>query len=111
MAYEYKRETHLRDSVCVLCHKVTESDSNGVMKQVGMVENEVCCRVGSVYEKEFYDALQAGIKAQYKLVINTELYSGQKIVRFEGQYYSVYRKYQEGDNVELYLRKDTGTWD
>ena len=37
-------------------------------------------------------------------------YDGELSVEYEGIEYSVYRTYVEGDNVELFLRKDAGTW-
>ncbi len=111
MAYEYTRETNLRDSVCTLIKKNTELDEDGVPVDKEDTKTEVYCRVGSIYEKEFYDALQAGIKAQYKVVVFAYDYNDETTVELEGTIYSVYRRYFTGDNIELYLRSDTGTWD
>lgn len=111
MAYEYTRTNHLYDGVCKLVKKQTDTDENGIVKEVGTIEREVLCQVGGIYEKEFYDAYQAGIKAQYKLIVNIEVYENEKIVIFEGITYSVYRRFPTGDTMELYLREDEGTWD
>ncbi len=111
MAYEYTRETNLRDSVCKLIKKNTYLDENGVPKEDEPTENEVFCRVGSIYEKEFFDAYQAGIKSQYKVIIFAYDYDNEKTVELEGVIYSVYRRYYTGDNIELYLRSDVEEWD
>lgn len=111
MAYEYTRETYLRDSVCTLIKRRKSADENGVPVVQETVKNEVFCRVGSIYEKEFYDAMQAGIKAQYKVVVFAYDYDDEKTVELEGKEYSVYRRYYIGDNVELYLRTDVSEWE
>jgi len=111
MAYEYTRENDLYESTCYLIGKDTEIDENGVVQDGKETETEVFCKVGGVYEKEFFDAYQSGIKAQFKLVIFKDDYHGELLVRFEDTIYSVYRKYPTGDEIELYLREDVGEWD
>lgn len=111
MAYEYTRENNLRDSVCTLIKKNIKLDENGVPVEGEETKTEVFCRIGSIYEKEFYEAYQAGIKAQYKVVIFAGDYSGENVVDLEDNRYSVYRRYQTGDNIELYLRGDIDTWE
>lgn len=111
MAYEYTREVNLRDSVCTLIKKNTYLDEDGVPQEGEPTKKEVFCRVGSIYEKEFYDAYQAGIKSQFKVVIFAYDYDNEKIVELEGNVYSIYRRYYTGDNIELYLRSDVEEWD
>lgn len=112
MAYEYTREVNLRDSVCTLIKKHMNIDENGVpVETEEPMKTEVFCRVGSIYQKEFFDAYQAGIKAQYKLVIFAYDYNDEVVVEFEGKTYSVYRTYYQGDTIELYLRTDVSEWD
>lgn len=110
MAYEYTRENNLRDSVCTLIKKNVSLNDDGVPVESEPTKTEVFCRVGSIYEKEFYDAMQAGIKAQYKIVVFAGDYHDEKVVELEGTIYSIYRRYYTGDSIELYLRSDVETW-
>lgn len=111
MAYEYTRENDLYESTCLLIGKKTMVDENGVVQDSITTRTEVFCKVGGVYEKEFFDAYQSGIKAQLKLVIFRGDYNGEMLVEFEDEIFSVYRRYPSGDDMELYLRKDVGEWD
>lgn len=111
MAYEYTRENDLREGVCFLCKKEKVVDEDGIIQDTKLIKREVFCKIGGIYEKEFYDAHQSGIKAQYKVVVFAGDYDKEMIVDLEGVIYSVYRRYQSDDNFELYLREDEGTWD
>lgn len=111
MAYEYTRGNDLYESTCYLISKETVTDENGVVQDSNRTKREVFCKAGGVYEKEFFDAYQSGIKAQLKLIIFFDDYQNEMLVDFEGEIYSVYRKYRSGDELELYLRKDVGEWD
>lgn len=111
MAYEYTRTNDLYDDVAYLLEYPIEVDENGVAHNLEPLRDEVYVKVGAIYEKEFYDALQAGIKAQYKLVVFVGDYRGQKVVEYRDQLYSVYRRFLTGDTIELYLREDVGTWE
>ena len=111
MAYEYTRRNDLFEDVAYLCKKKTEIDENGVAIEKGYEEREVFCRVGGVYQKEFFDAYQSGIKAQWYMIVSSFDYQGEEIIKYQGQYYNLYRKYpQQDDTWELYLREDVGTW-
>lgn len=110
MAYENTRENNLWEDVCYLVKKEKVYDENGVEKEPIISKKEVFCQVGGIYEKEFYDAQQAGIKAQCKVVVQMVEYDDEVIVEYGGKIYSVYRKYPINDTYELYLREDVGTW-
>lgn len=110
MSYEYTRETIICESECVLLKKSVETDENGVVTGETIRRNEVFCKVSSLYMRDTYAAFQAGIKPAWKITVFYGDYDGELSVEYEGIEYSVYRTYAEGDNVELYLRKDAGTW-
>jgi SPP1 family predicted phage head-tail adaptor len=110
MPYEYTRESELPEETCVLITPKTITDEFGVKKSAEPERIEVFCRVSSVYMREAYAAYQSGIKAAWKLIVFVGDYDDQVVVEFRDKLYNVYRVYHEGDNVELYLRADTSTW-
>ncbi len=118
MAYEYTRQNDLFEDIAYLCRKITTIDENGVVVENGYEEREVFAKVGGVYQKEFFEAYQAGIKAQWYILVSAFDYEGEDIVKYrknpksdEYVYYIIYRKYpKQEDEWELYLREDIGTW-
>lgn len=109
MAYEYTRENNLYEDSCFLVSKINYVDENGVKHTNEQTDREVYCMVGSIYQKEFYEAYQAGITAQYRLTIVASDYNNEVIVKYRDVYYTVYRRYPTGDYIELYLRNDANT--
>lgn len=65
-------------------------------------EVEVWADQKSVGRSEFYQASQAGMKADLIFAIHASDYSGQTEIKYEGNTYDVTRTYQKGlDVVEL----------
>lgn len=57
-----------------------------------IIETEVYVQPRGVYQSEFYNAAQLGLKPSVTLFIaNREDYSGQKVLTFEGRDYDVVR--------------------
>lgn len=57
-----------------------------------IIETEVFVQPRGVYQAEFYNAAQLGLKPSLTLFLaNRDDYSGQKIVEFEGKDYDVIR--------------------
>lgn len=110
MAYEYTRQSDIADDACVLLSPIIEKDKDGIKKTIGYNEKEVFCRVSSIYMKEVYKAFEAGIKPAWRLIVFVGDYNEETVVRFRDEVYNVYRIFQSGDDVELYCRKDEGTW-
>ncbi len=110
MPYEYTRETNICSSECTLIKKSIESDADGVAKGETISERTVFCNVSSIYMRDTMAAFQLGVKLQWKLTVFYGDYDGELTVRYDGVEYSVYRTYVTGDEIELYLRKDAGTW-
>ncbi len=110
MAYEYTRQSDIADDACVLMKPIIEKDEDGIKKTVGWKENEVFCRVSSIYMRESLKAYEAGIKAAWRLIVFAGDYDEETVVKFRGEIYNVYRNFYSGDDVELYCRKDEGTW-
>ena len=56
------------------------------------IESVVYVQPRSVYQSEFYNAAQLGLKPSLTLYLtNREVYSGQKVLEYEGKEYSVIR--------------------
>lgn len=112
MPYEYTRENNICESECVLIQdRVEEFDKDGLPVKKGPVRRTVFCTVSSLYMRDTYAAFQAGIKPAWKVSVFYGDYDGELTVEYNGIVYSVYRTYVDGDNIELYLRKDAGQWD
>lgn len=57
-----------------------------------VTETEVFVQPRGVYQSEFYNAAQLGLKPSLTLYLaNREDYSGQKVLEYEGQEYNVIR--------------------
>ena len=57
-----------------------------------VIETEVFVQPRSVYQSEFYNAAQFGLRPSLTLYLtNREDYSGQKVLSYEGKEYSVIR--------------------
>lgn len=72
-------------------------------------EREVPAKITSTTQSEFFQAGQAGMRAEYLFEINPAEYQGERLVIYEGDELSIYRKYQsEIDKLELYAGKEVG---
>lgn len=87
-----------------------DSDFNAVGSEV---PRSVFCRVKSVARSEFYTAGQLGLNPSLTIEIFFGDYKGERLVRFRGQDYAVYRTYHriEDDTVELYVEQKAGVTD
>lgn len=110
MAYEYTRQSDIADDSCILMKSIIEKDSDGIKRTVSYEEREVFCKVSSIYARETLKAYEAGIKAAWRLIVFAGDYEEETIVKFRGEIFNVYRTFYSGDDVELYCRKDEGTW-
>ena len=61
-------------------------------KTTPIIETEVFVQPRGVYQSEYYNAAQLGLKPSMTLFItNRDDYSGQKVLEYEGKDYSVIR--------------------
>lgn len=72
------------------------------------VEKKVFAEVQSVYGNEFFEARQNGLKTEFKLIVWSAEYSGEKLVKYNGKIYDVYRTYVKYDFTEIYLSEKVG---
>lgn len=98
----------MQDNVLKLISYTETKDKYGMPVKVPTT-TQVFCKVTSVSGSEFNAAQQNGIKPQWKFIIRSREYSGEKIVEFEGNKYAVYRTYQSSiDDMELYVEEREG---
>ena len=76
----------------------------------GKPKNTTCIgSLDSVYQNEFYQAEQAGIRAQGVITMNRAEFDGQKILSINGQNYTIYRTYErDADWIELHYGERVG---
>lgn len=71
---------------------------------------EVYCQVESVTRAEFFDAGRNGLNPEYRFTMFCGDYSGESVVEYNGNTYSVYRTYlRKTDIIELYVERKGGT--
>jgi len=71
---------------------------------------EIYCEVQSVTRSEFFEAGRSGLNPDMQFTVFFADYSGEEIVEYNGERYSVYRTYlTKDDNLELYVERAGGT--
>lgn len=91
-----------------LVTEITSKDSTGQTKKIETIKS-VIGKQKSVYQNEFYQADQAGIRPQGVLEISSFDYSGEKLLKINNVNYPIYRTYEVGtDKIELYYGERVG---
>lgn len=72
-------------------------------------ETQVFCNCLSASQSEFFRAAQSDITPEYQVKMWAFDYSGEKLCRYNGEEFDIYRTYKTGDTVELYLSRRSGT--
>ena len=68
---------------------------------------EVFAKLGSIGQKEFYQAHAVGLQPELKFVLADYLdYSGETLVEYDGQRYRVLRTYRDGLELELIVYRE-----
>lgn len=68
---------------------------------------EVFARLGSIGQKEFYQAHAVGLQPELKFVLADYLdYDGEALVEHDGQRYRVLRTYRAGQELELTVYRE-----
>ena len=88
--------------------KETVSVDSLRMETVTETERTVFCEIDSVSQTEFFAAQDADLKPEYRFTVFFGDYEGEKIVKYEGERYGVYRTYRAGDYMELYAERKAG---
>lgn len=92
----------------ILITEIATKDKTG---QPVIKPSETAC-IGyqrSVYQNEFFNADQAGIRAQGVVVMSRADYGGQRLLSIDGQEFSIYRVFErDADWIELYYGERVG---
>jgi SPP1 family predicted phage head-tail adaptor len=68
---------------------------------------EVFAKLGSIGQKEFYQAQAVGLQPELKFVLADYLdYDGEALVEYNGQRYRVLRTYRAGQELELTVYRE-----
>lgn len=71
------------------------------------VTREVFAKLGSIGQKEFYQAHAVGLQPELKFVLADYLdYSDEPLVEYEGQRYRILRTYRKGQQLELTVYRE-----
>lgn len=93
---------------------VTESyapDDFGVLVPTSE-ERKIFARVTSVTSAEWFEGGRNGLNPEFRMLIFAPEYDGESILKYNGQYYTIYRTYNTGTGVlELYVEKRKGNAD
>ena len=68
---------------------------------------DVFARLGSIGQKEFYQAHAVGLQPEIKFVLADYLdYKGEDLVQYEGQRYRVLRTFRNGQELEITVYRE-----
>lgn len=90
---------------------VSESYSQNSRGSVIVTENtkQVYCQVNSVTASEFFEGGRNGLNPELRFTMFSYDYSGEKIIEYLGDRYTVYRVYKgRNDTLELYVERRQG---
>ena len=96
-----------RISVCYLVSETFSQDSYGVITPTEE-KTKVYCDVTSVSQKEWFEGGRNGLNPEYKMTMFKYYYSGEQILKYNEVQYTIYRTYEKGDLIELYVQKRKG---
>lgn len=90
---------------------ISEAATTDAIGQVTTTETttDIIGEVRSVSRTEFMTGKQSGLTPSYVFRVSMFGYAGQKILKYNGARYNVYRTYEADDNyVELYTAAELG---
>lgn len=90
-----------------LVREINTRDDLG-MTETTYAERNVCCEVHSVTRQEFFEAGRNGLNPEYQMTVFAADYHGERVCKFHGDQYGIYRTYLTGDWVELYIERKGG---
>ncbi len=94
--------------VLILISQNITTDEYG-REQATESEKSVFCEVYSITQTEFYAAANTELQPEYRFNVFFADYSGEETVKYQGKRYSVYRTFRNGDYMELYAERKTGS--
>ena len=90
---------------------VSETTSKDSTAQTISTPNEADCigKLRSIYEREFFQAAEAGIRPECVIETSAFNYHGERFVKIDENVLTVYRTFKKGtDKIELYIGERVG---
>ena len=98
-----------RSTPITLLSSSKQQNAYGVWVET-LTNKEVFCQVDSVTRAEFFEGGRNGLNPEYRMTMFAGDYSGEKLLIYNGNTYSVYRTYQaRNDTIELYVERKGGS--
>lgn len=91
---------------------ITETQTQDTIGQIVTSEStvDVIGEVKSVTQSEYMSGRQDGLSPAFVFLVSIFAYSGQTIVSYKGERFSVYRTYEADENtIELYCEREVGS--
>ena len=90
---------------------ISFTETQDEIGQITSTESEasLIAEIRSVSRSEFMEGRQDGLTPSYVFYVSRFAYSGQRVIEYNGERYSVYRTFEADDNiVELYTEREVG---
>ena len=91
---------------------ISETETLDSLNQPTTTESttDVVAEMRSITRAEFFNARQGGLTPEYMFIVSAFDYAGQKVLKYNGTRYAIYRTYDgdDDDHVELYTQVDGG---
>lgn len=68
----------------------------------------VIANIDSVTASEWFEGGRNGLNPEFRMRIRSSEYKGEEMLVYNGNVYSIYRTYMNGDILELYVEKKKG---
>lgn len=91
-----------------LCNVVGGRDAINQATETVTVSQTIQCTVDSIQRSEWIVARQGGYNAEVVAKVFAASYNGEPKARYNGKTFDIYRTYQDGDTMELYLGEKVG---
>ncbi|UTI42104.1 hypothetical protein [Niallia sp. RD1] len=94
-----------------ICELISTTSVKGELNQPVFTEipRQIFCSVMSISRAEFFSAGQSSLKPQIMLIVDSDEYDGEKLVKYSNKKYSVYRHFLRVDGfTELYCEVKAG---
>jgi hypothetical protein len=91
---------------------IKETQTTDTIGQLVTTESttDVIAEVKSVSQSEYMSGRQDGLSPAYVFHVSAFAYTGQTIVSYNGERFSVYRTYETDENeIELYCEREVGS--
>ncbi|MFF5994796.1 phage head closure protein [Lysinibacillus sp. KU-BSD001] len=94
--------------IVTLVKPIFQEDTRKQKRRVDEEKREVFANKRSIAQMEFMQAAQAGIKARHCFIIRLIDYEEETELIYNDVFYSIYRVYEKGENIELYCEVRVG---